>query len=107
MALLVPGKSVQMAFCTCMCVLIISILSLSLSLSPSLSSSPPPSPVIAQYHEVAELAETTGRKMYVDPSIYASADEAVRDFAREIQPKFLSVKEEIGRGKSLSINRKS
>lgn len=53
---------------------------------------------IAQYHEVAELAETTGRKMYVDPSIYASADEAVRDFAREIQPKFLSVKEEIGRG---------
>ena len=73
-------------------------LSLSLSLSPSLSSSPPPSPVIAQYHEVAELAETTGRKMYVDPSIYASADEAVRDFAKEIPPKFLSVKEEIGRG---------
>ena len=106
MALLVPGKSVQMAFCTCMCVLVISILSLSLSLSISLLF-PPPSPVIAQYHEVAELAETTGRKMYVDPSIYASADEAVRDFAREIQPKFLSVKEEIGRGKSLSINRKS
>ena len=102
MALLVPGKSVQMAFCTCMCVLVISILSPSLSISLLF---PPPSPVIAQYHEVAELAETTGRKMYVDPSIYASADEAVRDFAREIPPKFLSMKEEIGRGKSLSINR--
>ena len=59
--------------------------------------------MIAQYHEVAELAEATGRKMYVDPSIYASADEAVRDFAREIPPKFLSMKEEIGRGKSLNI----
>ena len=59
--------------------------------------------VIAQYHEVSELAETTGRKMYVDPSIYASADEAVRDFASwEIQPKFLSLKEEIGRGKQCS-----
>ena len=54
--------------------------------------------MIAQYHEVAELAETTGRKMYVDPAIYASADEAVRDFAKEIPPKFLSMKEEIGRG---------
>ena len=54
--------------------------------------------VIAQYHEVSELAETSGRKMYVDPSIYASPDEAVRDFAREIPPKFLTVKEEIGRG---------
>ena len=36
--------------------------------------------------------------MYVDPSIYASPDEAVCDFAREIPPKFLTVKEEIGRG---------
>ena len=65
--------------------------------------SPSPTPVIAQYHEVAELAEATGRKMYVDPSIYASADEAVRDFAKEIPPKFLSMKEEIGRGKLLNI----
>ena len=76
------------------------VFSLSLSL-PFLS--PSPTPVIAQYHEVAELAEATGRKMYVDPSIYASADEAVRDFAKEIPPKFLSMKEEIGRGKLLTI----
>ena len=40
----------------------------------------------------------TGRSMYVDPSIYASADEAVRDFAKEIPPKLLTIKEEIGRG---------
>lgn len=36
--------------------------------------------------------------MYVDPSIYASADDAVRDFAKEIPPKMLTIKEEIGRG---------
>ena len=41
--------------------------------------------------------------MYVDPSIYASPDEAVRDFAREIPPKFLTVKEEIGRGNHKDI----
>ena len=85
-----------------MCVYICT-LSPPLPLSPSLS--PSPTPVIAQYHEVSELAEATGRKMYVDPSIYATADEAVRDFAKEIPPKFLSMKEEIGRGKLLNIRR--
>ena len=55
--------------------------------------------MIAQYHEISELAETTGRKMYVDPDIYACANEAVHDFTKEIPPKFLSAKEEIGRGK--------
>ena len=65
--------------------------------SPRCTSLSPPA-VIAQHHDVAELAEATGRKMYVDPSIYASADEAVRDFAKEILPKFLSIRKEIGRG---------
>ena len=33
--------------------------------------SPFPSPVTAQSQEASELAQATGRKMYVDPSIYA------------------------------------
>ena len=36
--------------------------------------------------------------MYVDPSIYASADEALQDFSKEIPPKSVRIHEEIARG---------
>ena len=58
----------------------------------------PPSPVTAQSQESSELAQATGRKMYVDPSIYASTDEALRNFSKEIPPKSVRIHEEIARG---------
>ena len=63
---------------------------------------PSPSPVIAQSQEPPELAQATGRKMYVDPSIYASADEALQDFSKEIPPKSVRIHEEIARGMCLN-----
>ena len=51
---------------------------------------------MSQYQEAVELSE--GRKMYVDPSIYASPDQAVHDFAQELPPKALRMQQEIGRG---------
>ncbi len=35
---------------------------------------------------------------YVDPTTYASPDEAVEEFAREIEPKTLRLDSEIGAG---------
>ncbi len=60
--------------------------------------SPSPSSVIAQSQEPSELAQATGHKMYVDPSIYASTDKALRNFSKEIPPKSVRVDEEIYRG---------
>ena len=36
--------------------------------------------------------------MYVDPTTYASPDEAIRDFATEIPPRDIRLLEEIGAG---------
>ena len=57
--------------------------------------------IVRRLNDLLQLVERTGRQMYVDPSIYASPDEAVHMHTSEITPKHLSVKEEIGRGDKL------
>lgn len=41
-----------------------------------------------------------GIKYYVDPSTYEDPSEAVKEFAREIDPAHLKIEEVIGAGKS-------
>ena len=40
-----------------------------------------------------------GHRTYVDPGTYASPDEAIEEFAKEIEPKTLRLDSEIGAGK--------
>ena len=48
-------------------------------------------------HEVVPIP-LKGRKTYIDPLVYASPNEAVEEFAKEIEPKLLELVSEIGAG---------
>lgn len=52
-------------------------------------------------HEAIPIPVSKHRT-YVDPTTYASPDEAVEEFAREIEPKTLRLDSEIGAGNILS-----
>lgn len=45
------------------------------------------------------VLSTGGVKYYVDPSTYEDPSEAVREFAREIDPSHMKIEEVIGAGK--------
>ena len=57
--------------------------------------------IISEYilnsHEAIPIPVST-RRTYVDPTTYASPDEAVEEFAKEIEPKTLRLDAEIGAG---------
>ncbi len=51
-------------------------------------------------HEVIPIP-VKGKRTYVDPLTYASPDEAVQEFAKEIEPKVLRLDAGIGSGERL------
>lgn len=51
-------------------------------------------------YELIHMRFSGGVKYYVDPSTYEDPSEAVKEFAREIDPAHLKIEEVIGAGKS-------
>ena len=49
-------------------------------------------------HAVVPIA-IKGRRTYVDPLTYASVNDAIEEFAKEIEPKHLKLTTELGAGK--------
>lgn len=54
------------------------------------------------YHEAIAIP-VKGRRTYVDPTTYANPDEAIEEFAKEIEPRMLRLDEEIGAGTTMSV----
>ncbi|CDR18294.1 unnamed protein product [Oncorhynchus mykiss] len=49
------------------------------------------------------LMRQTGMKVYIDPFTYEDPNEAVRDFAKEIDVSFVKIEEVIGAGQYLLL----
>lgn len=52
---------------------------------------------LIESHPVVPIA-IKGRRTYVDPLTYASVDDAIEEFAMEIEPKHLKLTTELGAG---------
>ena len=57
---------------------------------------------VIESHAVIPIA-IKGRRTYVDPLTYASVDDAIEEFAMEIEPKHLKLTTELGAGNALSV----
>lgn len=52
---------------------------------------------------VTDIFSLQGVKVYIDPFTYEDPNEAVREFAKEIDVSFVKIEEVIGAGKSSSL----
>lgn len=52
-------------------------------------------------HDTTVCLSPSGVKVYIDPFTYEDPNEAVREFAKEIDVSFVKIEEVIGAGKSL------
>lgn len=59
------------------------------------------------YGQEAIPIPVSKHRTYVDPTTYASPDEAVEEFAKEIEPKTLRLDSEIGAGNAIMIRQSS
>lgn len=54
-------------------------------------------------HDSVWLSPLLGVKVYIDPFTYEDPNEAVREFAKEIDVSFVKIEEVIGAGKALAF----